>query len=895
MGMRFAVLLVFVFVALHLVSSDQIINCYWGTWANYRPGDGKFEPSNIDTSLCTHISYTFFGISESGEFKSLDPWLDLDSGLGFISKTIALKQKNSNLKIIATVGGWNEGSNKYSAMAADPNKRALFISSALSFIQEHGFDGLDVDWEYPVERGGVPEDRNNFVTLLSEIKQVFDQHGLELSIAVGASKARAEISYDIPAISQHVSYINVMTYDFHMANDGYLGFNTPLPEVQQAIDYWLEKGAPAQKLVLGLAFYGHTYQMADSSQNGPGDRSSGPGTAGKYTQQSGFLGYNEICLNNWAAVFNEEYGAPYAFQDNQWVSYDNVQSIERKMKIVNTKSLAGAMVWSIETDDFRGRCGESYPLLKAIRNAVSLAEGDTESVVTSKPSTPTTSAATTATSAPVAPTQSSACSSDGYFRHSTDCQRFYQCVAGRRFEFTCPNGLYFDPNLLVCNWSSAVSYNIFCYWDMGAFYRRGHANFQSWDVDPRLCTHLACGFFGIDERGAIEIGVELQNIYLDLISYAMRLKQTFPHLKVFAAIGGWKEEKARKFSDMAADARKRHRCVSSITDFVNQWNFDGVDLDWEFPTQRGGRTRDRYSFAVLLKKLKTKLKEHGRQLSVGVLARVDATTLASYDVPKIAQHVDFINMLTHDFRTPYALRLTHNAPLGNNSNIELAVIHWAKHSGMPSKLLLGIPFFASTYTLQNPNLTAVGSYSNGPGSLTALSGQVGCMGYNEFCTQASRWTQKYDANAQVAYAYSGNQWLSYDNARSIAEKMRLVRTHKLGGAMVWSIDTDDFRGNCGERYGLLRTINEAIGDPSVFTLPEYTTQNPATCVQDGFYRRRFDCQLYYECRGGERFDYKCIQGQYFDEQLGYCSPSKLVRCIQNMGTYLRKFPVNLKI
>lgn len=90
---------------------------------------------------------------------------------GFISKTIALKQSNPKLKILAVVGGWNEGSTKYSAMAADPAKRATFISSTLAFIRQYGFDGLDLDWEYPGQRGGAAEDRANFVTLLREIKQ----------------------------------------------------------------------------------------------------------------------------------------------------------------------------------------------------------------------------------------------------------------------------------------------------------------------------------------------------------------------------------------------------------------------------------------------------------------------------------------------------------------------------------------------------------------------------------------------------------------------------------------------------------------------------------------------------------------------------------------------------
>lgn len=91
--------------------------------------------------------------------------------VGFISKTIALKQVNPKLKVLAVVGGWNEGSTKYSAMAADPAKRATFISSTLSFIQQYGFDGLDLDWEYPGQRGGNDADRANFVTLLREIKE----------------------------------------------------------------------------------------------------------------------------------------------------------------------------------------------------------------------------------------------------------------------------------------------------------------------------------------------------------------------------------------------------------------------------------------------------------------------------------------------------------------------------------------------------------------------------------------------------------------------------------------------------------------------------------------------------------------------------------------------------
>ena len=82
-----------------------------------------------------------------------------------------MKRINPKLKILAVVGGWNEGSTKYSSMAADASKRQVFIKSALEFILQHGFDGLDIDWEYPAQRGGSPQDKVNFVTLLKEVRE----------------------------------------------------------------------------------------------------------------------------------------------------------------------------------------------------------------------------------------------------------------------------------------------------------------------------------------------------------------------------------------------------------------------------------------------------------------------------------------------------------------------------------------------------------------------------------------------------------------------------------------------------------------------------------------------------------------------------------------------------
>lgn len=84
---------------------------------------------------------------------------------------MGLKQINPKLKVIASGGGWNEGSEKYSKMAANLTTRSVFVNSVFDFLVQHGFDGFDLDWEYPTERGGISADFENFITLLKELRQ----------------------------------------------------------------------------------------------------------------------------------------------------------------------------------------------------------------------------------------------------------------------------------------------------------------------------------------------------------------------------------------------------------------------------------------------------------------------------------------------------------------------------------------------------------------------------------------------------------------------------------------------------------------------------------------------------------------------------------------------------
>lgn len=156
----------------YLFELTEKIVCYYGTWATYRTGNGAFNVEDIDPNLCTHIIYSFVGLETDGSVKVLDAWLDLEDGggRGNIKKFIGLKSKNPNVKLLAAVGGWNEGSAKFSAVAGDAAKRKAFAANAATFCKNHGFDGFDMDWEYPAQRdGNAASDKANFVLLLQEL------------------------------------------------------------------------------------------------------------------------------------------------------------------------------------------------------------------------------------------------------------------------------------------------------------------------------------------------------------------------------------------------------------------------------------------------------------------------------------------------------------------------------------------------------------------------------------------------------------------------------------------------------------------------------------------------------------------------------------------------------
>jgi len=266
-------------------------------------------------------------------------------------------------------------------MVSSPVSRANFINQSLTYTKLFGFDGIDIDWEYPgyAPREGKPEDTQNFHSFMQELRAAAGPQ-VVLTIAAPAGPDKI-ILMEPEKIEPYLDFFNVMTYDIHGPWENVTGATAPLIEqtpgdglsVTSAIEDYLARKVPSTKLLMGLPLYGDTFDVSGQKAPYPiGTPAKGPGAKGRCTQALGQLAYYDIIAltkeSGSTNIYNQtiDVNEAWSASGNEWVGYDDVQSLLKKVAYLKQANLGGAMFWSLELDDFPN----GFPLITAVSNAL---------------------------------------------------------------------------------------------------------------------------------------------------------------------------------------------------------------------------------------------------------------------------------------------------------------------------------------------------------------------------------------------------------------------------------------------------------------------------------------------------------------------------------------------
>jgi len=369
---------------------------YYAGWSTY---DRDFQVSELPANRMTHVNYAFANVVD-GRCAIGDSWADLEKTFagdtwedssahraGNFGALRRLKQANPNLRTLISVGGWT-WSGRFSEVAMTATSRSTFAKSCVDFAVEHGFDGIDIDWEYPAGgglegNGASPSDTHNYTLLLQALRD--ELHAREVTLGrtepylltIAAPAGPSLISHLEPAaIASVVDWINVMTYDFHGGWELTTGHNAPLAQgsgdtnagwnVSAAIGAYLDAGVPAGKVVMGVPFYGRSWTGVSAGTTHGLYRPATDGGPG--TWEKGVLDYRDIASNyvghgSFVAYRDATAEVPYLFDSSSsvFVTYDDPTSMRAKRRVVDALSLGGVMIWDMSSDD------AAWSLLDAIR------------------------------------------------------------------------------------------------------------------------------------------------------------------------------------------------------------------------------------------------------------------------------------------------------------------------------------------------------------------------------------------------------------------------------------------------------------------------------------------------------------------------------------------------
>ncbi|XP_055922021.1 chitinase-like protein Idgf4 [Eupeodes corollae] len=411
---------------------------------------------------------------------------------------------------------------------------------------------------------------------------------------------------------------------------------------------------------------------------------------------------------------------------------------------------------------------------------------------------------------------------------------------------------------------------LICVYDSTSFTRAGAGKLAISELEPALqfCSHLVYGYAGLhnDNSKLIPLHKDLdtdkEKHYLTITN----LKKKYPHLKVLLSVGGGRDENPEKYLSMLEASVNRMAFINSAHALVKTYNFDGIDLAWQFPPNKpkkirgsigkfwkgfkkifsGDSTLDekaeehKEEFTSLVRELKNAFRADNLAVSLTVLPNVNSSIFI--DVGAIINYLDFVTLAAFDFQTP-----TRNpkeadfpAPLyelnerNPEHNVNYQVQYWLNGHCPATKINVGIPAYGRAWTMTSDSgITGVPPIAETEGEAPAgmSSLEPGFLSWPEVCAKLPNPSNSHLKGADAplrrvgdptkrfgTYAYripddngDHGMWVGYEDADTAGNKASYVRAKGLGGIALFDLSNDDFAGRCtGDRYPLLRAAKARL-------------------------------------------------------------------------------------
>ncbi|KAJ3288373.1 hypothetical protein HDU79_004912 [Rhizoclosmatium sp. JEL0117] len=830
---------------------------YWANWGTASQPENTIDKLNLDGFDAIIYSFMFptadGNIIPSWSYVNKSVILDASADdAKWIPIFNGLRSKYPKLRTVVSIGGWT-GSTNFSSIAASKIYSANFAKNIHAFIDANGFDGVDLDWEYP--GGGAidclqytADDAANFINILSVLRAELGPTR-HISIAAGADSSRYNVGAKNYAseYAKYVSYFGLMTYDITGAWLGTSDFNSPLGvpgpnnkkdpngeyAIQNYVASWTSSGVNKSQIVTGLAFYGRAMSVvSQGTQNGLYQPCA---SAANSDPASTFATPCAPVIGDYLDGPSYDTCGILGGYNTQWMYYSLRGAFGRQSPapLANGPD-SPALGWSYQYFEY---AASATLFTTQYRNYTNYFIGydDTFSI-----------------RAKSAWAKASGLGGVMAWELSSDYKGELAAAAVA--------GQFYLGNIIMMGRLAAARhiYVIQRTINQSEPPRRFDAIVYSF-VFPSANGTIIPAWTYVQDPITGKLGINDSSkddaVWIPIFNGPVRDK--YPNMRTVISVGGWTG--GSNFSSIAASPEYTVNFAKKLHTYLDTYGFDGVDLDWEFPGGGGiscldSRADDAANFVKLLKALREEL-GNDRHISIAAGAYSGRYTAGDINyATEYAKYVSYFGLMTYDIYGSWNAYSDFNSPLGapgmgdpiepaansGPQTIQTFVQGWLDRGVPACQLVTGIAFYGRSMSVlqqgdtnglyqpclsvfnAQPNTasptpcdTVYGDYLDAKppcdtcGSCGGLSGQWmyyslrGGFGrqtqaplVNGPRNVAKGWDFEYFQYAESATVFAAkyrdyqNYFIAYDDPISVKAKAAWSYEAGLGGAMVWELSSD---------------------------------------------------------------------------------------------------------